>query len=289
MSKELSKIKGVGPSAIEKLSEANISTIEELAKAKITELTKIKGIGKATAGKWISQAKDLSNGSSSTDSQKQSTSKSISTQKSTAKPKSTSRSAGKKTTTTKKASRSQQNSQSSSSVKSKPAKPEFTDTAKPIPSFILDRLSKKAKKVLNLSFTALKKMDLKDLQKSQKYLAPERIKFDPAFEDEKNALLALDEKVRFIENLIINFKDNQADMLVEEYVANPMKEGEFDEYTNSLGDVLGPEECAIRIYDNLLSKKAKKNYPFTETSFIRLIEKVIKKLYPEKVKHFQGK
>jgi len=54
----LEDVKGVGKKQ-EVLIEAGIDTVEKLANANVDELTKLKGIGKATAEKFVSNAKDL--------------------------------------------------------------------------------------------------------------------------------------------------------------------------------------------------------------------------------------
>jgi len=54
----LEDVKGVGKKQ-EVLIEAGIDSVEKLANAKIDELTQLKGIGKATAEKFVSNAKEL--------------------------------------------------------------------------------------------------------------------------------------------------------------------------------------------------------------------------------------
>ncbi len=54
----LEDVKGVGKKQ-EVLIEAGIDTVEKLANADVDELTQLKGIGKATAEKFVSNAKDL--------------------------------------------------------------------------------------------------------------------------------------------------------------------------------------------------------------------------------------
>ncbi len=68
MSLELNDVKGIGKK-IDVLKEAGIDSVEKLARAKLEELTEIKGIGKATAEKIIDSAKELfkSSKSSSTE------------------------------------------------------------------------------------------------------------------------------------------------------------------------------------------------------------------------------
>jgi len=58
----LEDVKGVGKKQ-EVLIEAGIDTVEKLADANVDELTQLKGIGKATAEKFVSNAKDLLGGS----------------------------------------------------------------------------------------------------------------------------------------------------------------------------------------------------------------------------------
>ncbi|MCM8778949.1 MAG: transcription termination factor NusA [Candidatus Omnitrophica bacterium] len=55
----LKDIKGVGPKIAKLLEEAGLTEIAQLADSKVEELTKIKGIGKTTAEKIISGAKEL--------------------------------------------------------------------------------------------------------------------------------------------------------------------------------------------------------------------------------------
>ncbi|MFX1324308.1 MAG: helix-hairpin-helix domain-containing protein [Promethearchaeota archaeon] len=54
----LSDVKGMGKKE-DTLREAGIDTVEKLAKADIDDLTKLKGIGKATAGKLVENAKNM--------------------------------------------------------------------------------------------------------------------------------------------------------------------------------------------------------------------------------------
>ena len=54
----LEDVKGVGKKQ-EVLIEAGIDSVEKLANASIDELTQLKGIGKATAEKFVSKAKEL--------------------------------------------------------------------------------------------------------------------------------------------------------------------------------------------------------------------------------------
>ena len=58
MSYELEDVKGLGKKA-ENLREAGIDSVEKLANSKVEDLLEIKGIGKATAEKFVSNAKDL--------------------------------------------------------------------------------------------------------------------------------------------------------------------------------------------------------------------------------------
>jgi len=56
---DLSNIKGIGPSKIEKLGQAKIYTINQLANSTPQYLAKIDGIGVKSANKWISAAKNF--------------------------------------------------------------------------------------------------------------------------------------------------------------------------------------------------------------------------------------
>ena len=58
MSIKLEDVKGLGKK-IENLKEAGIDTVEKLANANVDDLLEIKGIGKASAEKFIKNAKDL--------------------------------------------------------------------------------------------------------------------------------------------------------------------------------------------------------------------------------------
>ncbi|GAH66773.1 unnamed protein product, partial [marine sediment metagenome] len=55
---KLEDVKGVGKKQ-EVLIEAGIDTVEKLANANVDDLTQLKGIGKATAEKFVSNAKVL--------------------------------------------------------------------------------------------------------------------------------------------------------------------------------------------------------------------------------------
>jgi len=56
---KLEKITGIGKTTAENLKEAGIDTVQKLAESKLDELLKIKGIGKSTAQKYISEANAL--------------------------------------------------------------------------------------------------------------------------------------------------------------------------------------------------------------------------------------
>ncbi|MHA1757108.1 MAG: helix-hairpin-helix domain-containing protein, partial [Promethearchaeota archaeon] len=56
MPDDLTRVKGIGVKAAELLKAAGITTIEALAKSNIENLVKIKGIGPASAKKWINNA-----------------------------------------------------------------------------------------------------------------------------------------------------------------------------------------------------------------------------------------
>ncbi|MCK4780097.1 MAG: transcription termination/antitermination protein NusA, partial [Candidatus Lokiarchaeota archaeon] len=58
MSLKLEDIKGLGKK-IDTLKEAGIDSVEKLATSKLEDLTELKGIGKATADKFIENAKEL--------------------------------------------------------------------------------------------------------------------------------------------------------------------------------------------------------------------------------------
>ena len=58
---ELIRVRGIGPTAAEKLVNAGIKTIEEIAKSKPEQLAWIKGIGMTSASKIIQNAKELIN------------------------------------------------------------------------------------------------------------------------------------------------------------------------------------------------------------------------------------
>jgi Holliday junction resolvasome RuvABC DNA-binding subunit len=58
---ELIRVRGIGPTAAERLINAGVKTIEEVAKSKPEQLAWIKGIGMISAEKIIQNAKDLIN------------------------------------------------------------------------------------------------------------------------------------------------------------------------------------------------------------------------------------
>ncbi len=59
MSKEISRVKGIGPKSAERFHKAGIKTIEEIANSKPEELAWIKGIGIISANKIIDNAKEI--------------------------------------------------------------------------------------------------------------------------------------------------------------------------------------------------------------------------------------
>ena len=61
MSLKLEDVKGLGKK-IETLKEAGIDTVEKLASANVEDLLELKGIGEASATKYINNAKDLVEG-----------------------------------------------------------------------------------------------------------------------------------------------------------------------------------------------------------------------------------
>jgi len=58
MSLKLEDVKGIGKK-IDNLKEAGIDTVEKLANAEVKDLSEIKGIGQASAQKFIDNAKEL--------------------------------------------------------------------------------------------------------------------------------------------------------------------------------------------------------------------------------------
>ncbi|MGQ4874199.1 MAG: helix-hairpin-helix domain-containing protein [Promethearchaeia archaeon] len=317
MPDDLTRVKGIGVKAAELLKAAGITTIEALAKSNIENLVKIKGIGPASAKKWINNAIELlkSNNNKINNKSKANKSapkgipaktpkKSVTTKKISSTPKKTtareSNSGVKiqstsvsKITSSKPTyySKSKQiKSSISTTTKSETHKIEIKDTAEPIPRFLLNRLSKKALKILNMSYTAMKRENLKNLENYLKILEPERIKFDPAFQDEKNALIAIDEKIKFIESLIINYRENEIQRNLEEYIVKPMERNEFKLILDRLSENFGPEQAAIKIFDGL-SKKVKKILlkNTTEIANIRDIQKIIEEKYPDKAKLYYQK
>ncbi|MEJ2249634.1 MAG: helix-hairpin-helix domain-containing protein [Candidatus Lokiarchaeota archaeon] len=259
MEKELTEIKGIGPSAVDKLKEFGILTIQDLANSQIQNLTKIKGIGATSAEKWIEDAKTYLSLKGKQNSENSEIKKSLNLKDSEIETK------------------TQKPNDFSNTTKS----PErFQDTAKMIPSFLNERLSKKAYKIMKMSYTSLKRESMKNLMKYQQILAPEKIKFNPSFKDEKNAILAIEEKSKFIETLILNDKQTHSEIFLRENILVPLKRGKFNEIFKNNGEKFNSEKSAIRIYDEL-SKKTKKSYPFTETACIREIQKLLEEYYPE--------
>ena len=55
----ISDISGIGPTTAEDLIDAGFDTVASIAKATVTELSGVKGIGKATAKKIIENAKSI--------------------------------------------------------------------------------------------------------------------------------------------------------------------------------------------------------------------------------------
>ncbi|MGV9171318.1 MAG: helix-hairpin-helix domain-containing protein [Promethearchaeia archaeon] len=285
----LTEIKGIGPSAAEKLKNAGISNVEDLAESSEDNLIKIKGIGKRSAKKWISLAQKLS----STSSEKKPTQKpkSSKSRKKISKGSSPNHRAAKskiKKQYSPKSPSVKRKSKPSQKTANKKKELEFTDTAETIPSFLRKRLSKKADKILNMSLNSLKKESLKSLKKYQRTLDPERIKFNPSIEKEKNAILAIDEKSKLLEQLILNYKENYADNIFEEYFVEPLQDGDFKGFIDKLGKFFDSEKAAIEIFDDI-KKRAKKKYPFSDTNFIRRIQKYIINHYPNKVEANEGK
>ena len=56
---ELEKVSGIGKATAERMTSAGIDTIEKLSQASLDDLLKVKGIGEATAEKYIKRAKAL--------------------------------------------------------------------------------------------------------------------------------------------------------------------------------------------------------------------------------------
>ncbi|MFX0001570.1 MAG: DUF4332 domain-containing protein [Candidatus Hodarchaeota archaeon] len=61
MIEELIRVRGIGPTAAERLMNAGVKSIEEIAKSKPEELAWIKGIGMISANYIIQNAKELLN------------------------------------------------------------------------------------------------------------------------------------------------------------------------------------------------------------------------------------
>ena len=59
MVEELIRVRGIGPTAADRLINAGIKSIEEIAKSKPEELAWIKGIGMISANKIIQNANEL--------------------------------------------------------------------------------------------------------------------------------------------------------------------------------------------------------------------------------------
>ena len=61
MIEELVRVRGIGPTAAERLINAGVKSIEEIAKSKPEQLAWIKGIGMISADKIIQNANELIN------------------------------------------------------------------------------------------------------------------------------------------------------------------------------------------------------------------------------------
>ncbi|MEE9378874.1 MAG: DUF4332 domain-containing protein [Candidatus Lokiarchaeia archaeon] len=61
MIEELVRVRGIGPTAAERLVKAGVKSIEEIAKSKPEQLAWIKGIGMISADKIIQNANELLN------------------------------------------------------------------------------------------------------------------------------------------------------------------------------------------------------------------------------------
>ena len=61
MIEELVRVRGIGPTAAERLVNAGVKTIEEIAKSKPEQLAWIKGIGMISADNIIQNANELLN------------------------------------------------------------------------------------------------------------------------------------------------------------------------------------------------------------------------------------
>jgi len=61
MIEELVRVRGIGPTAAERLMNAGVKSIEEIAQSKAEELAWIKGIGMVSAKNIIQNAKELLN------------------------------------------------------------------------------------------------------------------------------------------------------------------------------------------------------------------------------------
>ncbi len=61
MIEELIRVRGIGPTAAERLMNAGVKSIEEIAQSKAEELAWIKGIGMVSAKNIIQNAKELLN------------------------------------------------------------------------------------------------------------------------------------------------------------------------------------------------------------------------------------
>ncbi len=293
---DLIKIRGIGSSVVEKLKEAGITNIKQLSQTNPESISKIKGIGLTSAKRWIENAKKIMSGEDTI--KTRTPPKSIKTQPKTTSQKAKSRSSTSRPTTQKKTPpqkkkvvlKEMDKSSTSRTItpqRKKESEPLFEDTAEPIPRFLLDRFSKNALKVLYLSFKSLNQENVKNLEKYQQILAPERIKFNPYYEDEKNALKAIDEKLKFLENLILRSKEGAMKGYLNDFIVKALERGVFNAIIKKLGKKIGPEQAAIKIFDGI-NKKVKKDLltRATEITNIRDIQKIIEELYPEKVELF---
>jgi hypothetical protein len=153
-----------------------------------------------------------------------------------------------------------------------------------IPSFsgyLLNRMSKEAQKAIRLGVLEINRMKTSDLEKAMEHLTPVRMFFDASYENEKEILDFLEQKIAYMNKILEQLHEKEGEALYHKEILEPLAKGKFEKIIRKWGPEISVDECAYQILDKIGGRTLKK-IPLSEFVLRKKLIENLKEKYPEK-------
>ncbi len=167
-----------------------------------------------------------------------------------------------------------------STVTSRETETQILDKIPLFPTFLVNRLSKDAQRMLNTGILEISKMSADKVEKGIEYLNTSRIFFDPQYDNEKERLTYLDKKIAFMNKQLEQLREQEGQQMIQKIVTEPIQKGKFDKQIKQIGPNYSIETCAWDIIQKLGGSI--KKIPLSEFALRKHLEDYLREKYGKK-------